>query len=94
MPTGAHVDEAITKWTGIEGTAAHPLCRNQRQKAAGRGAVSKDQATGSHGIAPVLQGKNQSRPTPVFLPGESQGQKSLAGCRLWGHRESDTTEVT
>ena len=33
-------------------------------------------------------------PTPVFLPGESQGQRSLVGCRLWGHTESDTTEVT
>ena len=32
--------------------------------------------------------------TPVFLPGESQGQGSLVGCRLWGHTESDTTEVT
>ena len=34
------------------------------------------------------------QPTPVFLPGESQGQQSLVGCRLWGHTESDTTEVT
>ena len=31
-------------------------------------------------------------PTPVFLPGESQGRGSLVGCRLWGHTESDTTE--
>ena len=33
-------------------------------------------------------------PTPVFLPGESQGRGSLVGCRLWGRTESDTTEVT
>ena len=33
-------------------------------------------------------------PTPVFLPGESQGQGSLMGCHLWGHTESDTNEVT
>ena len=26
------------------------------------------------------------QPTPVFLLGESQGQRSLVGCRLWGHR--------
>ena len=26
------------------------------------------------------------QPTPVFLPGESQGWGSLVGCRLWGHR--------
>ena len=32
------------------------------------------------------------QPTPVFLPGESQGQRSLVGCCLWGHTESDTTE--
>ena len=32
--------------------------------------------------------------TPVFLPGESQGQGSLVGCRLWGRTGSDTTETT
>ena len=34
------------------------------------------------------------QPTPVFLPGESQGRWSLVGCRLWGHTESDMTEAT
>ena len=34
------------------------------------------------------------QPTPVFLPGESQGRGSLLGCRLWGRTESDTTEAT
>ena len=34
------------------------------------------------------------QPTPVFLPGESQGWGSLVGCRLWGRTESDTTKVT
>ena len=34
------------------------------------------------------------QPIPVFLPGESQGRGSLVGYRLWGHTESDTTEVT
>ena len=34
------------------------------------------------------------QPTPVFLPGESQGRGSLVGCHLWGHTESDTTEAT
>ena len=33
-------------------------------------------------------------PTPVFLPGESQGRGSLVGCCVWGHTESDTTKVT
>ena len=30
--------------------------------------------------------------TPVLLPGESHGQKSLAGYGPWDHKESDTTE--
>ena len=34
------------------------------------------------------------QPTPVFLPGESQGQGSLVSCCLWGRTESDTTEAT
>ena len=34
------------------------------------------------------------QPTPVFWPGESQGQRSLAGYSPWGRKESDTTEAT
>ena len=34
------------------------------------------------------------QPTPVLLPGESHGQKSLVGYSLWGWKESDTTEAT
>ena len=29
---------------------------------------------------------------PVFLPGEFHGQRNLAGCSPWGHKELDTTE--
>ena len=32
------------------------------------------------------------QPTPVFLPGEFHGQRSLAGYSPWGHKVSDTTE--
>ena len=32
------------------------------------------------------------QPTPVFLPGKSHGQRSLAGYSPWGHKELDTTE--
>ena len=34
------------------------------------------------------------QPTPVFLPGESQGQGRLVGSHLWGRTESDMTEAT
>ena len=32
------------------------------------------------------------QPTPVFLPGESHGQRSLLGYGPWGHKELDSTE--
>ena len=31
------------------------------------------------------------QPTPIFLPGESHAQRSLAGYSSWGHKESDMT---
>ena len=34
------------------------------------------------------------QPIPVFLPGKSHGQRSLAGYSPWGGKESDTAEVT
>ena len=37
--------------------------------------------------------RRQWQPTAVFLPGESHGQRSLAGCSLRGHREVDTAKL-
>ena len=34
------------------------------------------------------------QPTPVFLPGKSHGQRSLAGYSLWGYKEWDMTATT
>ena len=42
----------------------------------------------------TLLWRRKWQPTPVFLPGESEGRGSLVGCRLWGRTESDTTEAT
>ena len=42
----------------------------------------------------VYTRRRKWQPTPVFLPGESQGRWSLVGCRLWDHTESDKTEAT
>ena len=36
--------------------------------------------------------KREWQPTPVILPGEFHGQRSLAGYSPWGHKESGTTE--
>ena len=38
--------------------------------------------------------RRQWQPTTVLLPGKSHGQRSLVGCHLWVHTESDVTEVT
>ena len=42
----------------------------------------------------AISRRRKWQPTPVFLPGESQGRRGLVGCRLWGCTESDTTEAT
>ena len=42
----------------------------------------------------LMHWRRKWQPTPVFLPGESQGQRSLVGCHLWGRTESETTEAT
>ena len=36
--------------------------------------------------------RRQWQPTPVLLPGESHGGRSLVGYSPWGHKELDTTE--
>ena len=51
--------------------------------------------TGDRGSIPHSgRSSGGGRPTPVFLPGESHGQRSLVGYSPWGHRESDRTEET
>ena len=44
---------------------------------------SKDWAT-SLSLFTFMHWRRKWQPTPVFLPGESQGRGSLVGCRLWG----------
>ena len=55
--------------------------------------VRHDQVT-SLSLFTFMHWRRKWQPTPVFLPGESQGQGSLVGCHLWGHTESNSTEVT
>ena len=37
-------------------------------------------------------GEGKWQPTPVLLPGQSHGGRSLVGYSAWGHKELDTTE--
>ena len=47
--------------------------------------VGHDWAT-SLSLFTCMHWRRKWQPTPVFLPGESQGRGSLVGCCLWGHR--------
>ena len=55
--------------------------------------VGQDSVT-SLSLFTFMHWRRQWQPTPVFLPGESQGRGSLVSCHLWGRTESDMTEVT
>ena len=55
--------------------------------------VGQDWVT-SLSLFTFMHWRRKWQPTPVFLPGESQGRGSLVGCHLWGRAESDTTEAT
>ena len=55
--------------------------------------VGHDWAT-SLSLFTFMHWRRKWQPTPVFLPGESQGQRSLVVCCLWGRSESDTTEAS
>ena len=43
-------------------------------------------------ITHAVSDNGKWQPTPVFLPGEFYGQRSLVGYSPWGHKELDTTE--
>ena len=55
--------------------------------------VGHDLAT-SLSLFTLMHWRRKWQLTPVFLPGESHGQRSLVGCHLWGPSESHTTEAT
>ena len=64
-----------------------------RMQSMGSLRVRHDWAT-SLSLFTFMHWRRKWQPTPVFLPGESQGRGSLVGCLLWGRTESDTTEAT
>ena len=62
-----------------------------RLQSMGSQRVGQDWVT-SLSLFTSMHWRRKWQPTLVFLPGESQGQKSLVGCRLWDCTESDMTE--
>ena len=64
-----------------------------RVKSMGSLRVRHDWAT-SLSLFTFMHWRRKWQPTPVFLPGESRGWRSLVGCCLWGRTELDMTEAT
>ena len=64
-----------------------------RLQSTGSQRVGHDSAT-SLSLFTFMRWIRKWQPTPVSLPGESQGRGSLVGCHLWARTEADTTEAT
>ena len=60
-----------------------PACQCRRRK-----------RCGFHPWVRKILWRRKWQPPPVFLPGEPHGQGSLVGYGPWGHKESDSTEMT
>ena len=60
-----------------------PVCQSGRYK-----------RYGFHPWVGKIPWRKAWQPTPVFLPTESHGQRSLVAYSPWGHKESDRTEAT
>ena len=73
-------------------------CLGVGERALGSEARSLLPAGGRLGLLPswasTVARSRKWQSTPVFLPREFCGQRSLVGCRLWGRTESGTTEAT
>ena len=65
----------------------------RRLQSMGSLGVRHDWAT-SLSLFTFMHWRRTRQPTPVFLPGESQGRWGLVVCCLWGRTESDMTEAT
>ena len=75
------LDEVV--WWGFPGGASgkEPACQCRRLK-----------RCGFHPWVGKILWRRAGQPTPVFLPEESHGQRSLVGYSPWGHKELDRTE--
>ena len=86
---------SLTQWTGVWANSGRRWRTGKTGMLQSMGSLSvgHDWAT-SLSLFTFMHWRRKWQPTPVFLPGESQGRRSLVGCHLWGHTELDMTEVT
>ena len=55
--------------------------------------IRNARATSFNSCLGKIPWRRARQPTPVFLPGESRGQRSLAGYSLWSYKDLDTTNT-
>ena len=94
----------MKQWTGsklgkeyIKGVYCHPAYLTYMQSTSYRmpGWMKhkvESRLPGEISITSDMQQRRQWQPTPVLLPGKSQGLQSLVGCSPWGHKELDMTK--
>ena len=76
------------------GKGRHSLCFNPTRASQEACPCRKGRRCGFHPWVGKIPWRRKQQPTPVFLPGESHGQRSLSGYSPRGCKESDTTEAT
>lgn len=79
----SHISNALSPYMPFRGCASGKELAYQRHKRCGF----------SPWVAKIPRTRAR-QPNPVYLPGESHGQRSLASCSPQGRRESDMTEAT
>ena len=79
----------------VDGTPLQYSClENPMDGGAWQAAVHGVAKSRTLSLFTFMHWRRKWQPTPVFLPGESQGRGSLVDCSLWGRTELDTTEAT
>ena len=86
--------DGITDWMNVSLSKLQEMVMDREAWGAAVHEVTKSRTRLSDFSFTFMHWRRKWQPTPVFLPGESQGQGSLVGCCLWGRTELDTTEVT
>ena len=79
----ATAHKVTKRWTQLSNLA----CRKSREREKGPEDISEEIIAEN-----FPEWERKSQPSPVFLPGESHGQRSLESYSPWGRKESDTTE--
>ena len=75
------IEDERQGWRGSGGKETTCQCR-------------RHQRPGFSPLVGKIQWRRKWQPTPVFLPGESHGQRGLAGYSPWSHKELDTMEAS